>query len=582
MRKWIGTCSNVACLLLGATAVHAAYQGPPAGAAGVVEKEIEREYSVDQMSPNKEIPLLEMDMPEKKLNLPEGRPVLIEHISVEGNQSLSSKEIDAVLKPYLGKNLTGKDVKELCQALQAVYVRHGYILARVYPPEQEIRQNTLIIRVIEGTIGKIDVSGNKFYKTEYIKKYFSHLAGKPANYDQIMRALLLINENSDLEIGAVFRKGESFGEVDIFLVAKDARPVHIYMDYNTWGSNITTYGRAGARIDAGNLATNGDMLSAIGVVGVPPKDLYYTNILYSAPINQRGTSFDLSYLFSHFNVNENASTPSQTEPLNPPPIDPEGLSQIGGVRFKQALNRTRKFGTDLFISFDYKQLKNEVNGGTGSFDKLRVLGVGGHVDYIDSAKGRNLFDASFYAGIPYFLGGSAPIDPMSSRLGSGGRFFILNLDYRRIQTLPWHCFMIFNATGQGTFNKLPLPEQTYIGGMGTVRGYQLAVALGDIGYCTNLEFYVPLPWVGDRVWKLANKPFREVFQIVGFIDHGGVYTNSDVESETSPTYLTSAGLGARFYGPWNLNISFDAGFPLSNPDKQYSSIMYVKVSLGLL
>jgi hemolysin activation/secretion protein len=548
----------------------AEFIGPPSGAAGVVEKEIQREYSVEDLSPQKETPLLEVDVPRKTLNIPEGSFVRIDQIQVEGNESLSPKEIDTILHPFLGKELKGSDVKEICCLLQEAYVKKGYILVRVYPPVQEIENHSLMLRVIEGTLGRVEVTGNRFYKASYIRDFFTHLKGKSVNYNEIMKALLLVNENSDLGVGAVFKKGKELGEVDLFLIAKDSRPVHIYADYNTWGSSVTTYGRLGARIQAGNLSTNGDMLGVVEVVGVPPKDLYYTNITYAAPINTQGLRFDVSYLYSHFEVQQEKS------------LDLEGSSQIAGGRISQALFRTRRFSQDVAISFDYKQLKNEVQDQTGSYDRLRVLGLSSKLDYIDGAKGRNLIGVYLYGGIPYFLGGLAPIDSSASRVGSGGRFFILNLDYTRIQPLPWDTSLFFISGAQGTFNKLPISEQFYIGGMGTVRGYTLAQALGDTGYYANLEFHTPFPYGKNTVCKYMKKQWKDIVQLVGFIDHGGVYTNSDVESETSPTYMTAAGAGIRVYGPWNLNVSFDAGFPLSHQDKQFSSILYVKVSLGIL
>lgn len=555
--------------MMNSMACFAEFIGPPSGAAGVVEKEIQREYSVGELSPEKELPLLEVDVPEVQLDLPEGISVLINHIQLEGNDSLPSKEIYYLLLPYLGRELTGKDVKRLCLSLQELYVKRGYILARVFPPVQEIHDHSLTLQVVEGTLGSIEISGNRFYKSKYIRKYFAHLEGKPINYNDMMRALLLANENSDLGVGAIFKKGKEFGKVDLSIIVKDSLPVHASADYNTWGSNVTTYGRAGARVSGGNLATNGDMLSLIGVVGVPPKDLYYINSTYSAPINANGMNFDLSYLYSHFEVQQLTA------------LDLEGTSQIAGGRVRQALNRSRIFSTDVFVSFDYKQLKNEVLDQTGSFDRLRVLGLGGKIDYIDGVKGRNIFNVNFNIGIPYILGGSSPIDSQSSRQGAGGRFYILNLEYTRVQTLPWDTFLYFSGSAQGTFNKLPLPEQIYIGGMGTVRGYPLSVALGDIGYYGTLEFHAPIPGVSNIQCRRLNKAWKDIFQLVGFVDHGGVYTNSPVPSELSPTYLTSIGAGVRFYGPWNLNVSFDAGFPLTDRDKLFNNMLYVKVSMGI-
>jgi hemolysin activation/secretion protein len=556
--------------LLSSRVCFAEFIGPPAGAAGVVEQEIQREYSVQDLSPQKEIPLLEIDVPQKTLNIPEGLSVTVENIRIEGNESLSVKELNQVLVPYLNREISGVEVKELCLQLQKKYVEKGFILARVYPPVQEVKDHTLIIQVVEGTLGSIEVTGNHYYKAKYIRKYFAHMQGKPINYNTMMRALLLANENADLGVGAIFKKGKEFGQVDLSIVAKDSLPFHIYTDYNTWGSNVTTYGRAGAKITGGNLSTNGDTLGIVGVVGTPPKDLYYINTTYSAPINANGMYFDLSYLYSHFEVQQMTS------------LDLEGLTQIAGGRIRQALSRTRKFSSDIFVAFDYKQLKNEVLGQTGSFDRLRVLELGGKVDYFDSVKGRNLFNASCSIGIPYFLGGSSPIDSNSSREGAGGRFYILNMEYTRIQTLPADCFIFFSASGQGTFNKIPIPQQIYIGGMGTVRGYPLSVALGDTGYYGTLELHTPLPFVGNKYCDAIKKPWKDIFQLVGFVDHGGVYTNDEVESEVSPTYLTAVGAGIRFYGPWNFNVSFDAGFPLTDQYKLFENILYVKVTLGVL
>ena len=250
----------------------AEFVGPPAGAAGVVEKEIQREYSVEEMSPDKEVPLLEIDIPQKTLHVPLGKPVFIQSIQIEGNSLFGTQVLEKIWGSYLGKELTGQDVQEVCRQVQQFYVEQGYILARVYPPVQEIQNNTLTIKVLEGVLSQISIEGNQFYKEWYIRQYFSKLEGKPVNYHSLMKALLLVNENTDLWVGAVFTKGAEVGLVHLVLMVKDSRPIHIYGDYNNWGSNITTYSRVGARLDIGNAATSGDKLSVIGVGGIPFKE----------------------------------------------------------------------------------------------------------------------------------------------------------------------------------------------------------------------------------------------------------------------------------------------------------------------
>ena len=82
-----------------------------------------------------------------------------------------------------------------------------------------------------------------------------------------MRALMLVNENTDLVVGAVFEKGKQFGEADVILRVRDGRRVHLYLNGNNYGKNLTTNVRAGGRLDWGSLFTQGDMLSVAEVVG---------------------------------------------------------------------------------------------------------------------------------------------------------------------------------------------------------------------------------------------------------------------------------------------------------------------------
>lgn len=566
--KWV--CSLAMGLIAFSVAEASVLVGPPQSSAGIVEKQIQKEYEVQDLSPTKELPLLDVDVPKEKLVIPQGRPVLIHTFVFTGNHSLSDKDLQKIVAPYVGRSLHGQEVQEMCLALQSYYVEQGYILARVFPPAQDVRDHTLKIEVLEGTLGSITIEGNKHYSAKFVRKFFSSMMGESINYNRIIRALLLLNENMDMSAGAIFKKGKNTGEADLVIVVKDKLPLHIYTDYNNYGSSITTQDRAGARIDYGNLITSGDKISLIEVLGFPPDHLNFSNAIYSAPLTGNGLRLDLSYLYSRFKVDR----------LNT--LNLSGRSNVAGFRFNQPLARTRRFSTDVFFGFDYKQLKNLIGGATDSFDKLRVLVLGGKLDYIDSVKGRNTGDFYVSAGIPNFLGGLHAIDSECSRKGAGGRYFIFNLDFRRIQQLPLNCFLIFSVSGQGTLNKLPISEQIYIGGIDTVRGYPLATALGDNGYYGTLELSVPPPFLANKRNKLMKKDWKDVLRFVGFVDQGGVFDNGHVQQEKDPCYLTSSGVGLRLYGPWNFNLNFDVGFPLTKDHKSSDTILYLKVGLKII
>lgn len=563
-----------------------AHLPPPPG--GIVERQIEQEYDAKKVDPQKEIPLLEVDIPEKKFEV-EGDSVYIEEIVFQGNTVISSKKLQKIVAPYLKRELTMGEIHRICDSIQIYYAKKGYFLARAYPPVQDIQNGKLEIRIIEGVLGDVSVIGNKHYSNSFITKHFHKLKGKPINQEQILKALLLIDENSDIGVGAVFKKGKAFGTADLIVRVKDNRPLHLTFDHNNYGSLNTSKQRTGMKLNWGNALTYGDMFTLIEVVGSPVKSLDFTNAVYHIPINPYGSSFDLAYLFARFKTDKNADGVKYT-----------GISQIGTLKYNQALQRTKRLNTTVFTSFDYKQVQNIGNGKEASYDKLRVLSGGGTIDYVDRWKGRNLLDLFFAVGIPNFLGGSKADSDDSSRLGSGGQFFHLNGTYKRLQELPWECLMLVNGVGQYSMFKLPLPEQIYIGGMDTVRGYKLAEGLGDSGFYANFELHVPplflthhlVPWSKKQTWG-------DFLQFVGFVDHGQTFNidqlmieevllNSQNKREVEPVQqdgrviLTSVGAGVRMHGPWKLECSFDAAYPLTHKYRSSNTILYFRVALNIL
>jgi hemolysin activation/secretion protein len=96
-------------------------------------------------------------------------------------------------------------------------------------------------------------------------------------------------------------------------------------------------------------------------------------------------------------------------------------------------------------------------------------------------------------------------------------------------------------------------EQFALGGPDTVRGYNQAELLGDNAYLVGAE----LRW----------SPFLDdpdVFQVVTFIDHGGVGLRQLQPGDfPAGNHLTGCGFGIRWALAPKTNLRFDVGFPLT-------------------
>jgi hemolysin activation/secretion protein len=543
-------------------------EGSPSISAGVVERQIQTEYNIETLSPHREIPLLEVDIPSEILDIPVGVSAYVKHIVVQREYPLFEDAMRSITSRYENRDLNGRDLVDLCYEIENLYAAHGYILAWVYPPTQRLEDYTLVINVVEGTLNAIQVVGNTSYSTKFIRRYFNHLQGSPINYNGLMKALLLVNENTDLSVQGILRKSEEVGCADLILEVEDRRPLRLSGGYNNWGSSTTTFNQMSSTFTMGNLATSGDKISMMTSFGIPAV-FYYLNPSYIIPLTGSGSTLELSYTFSH----------SNTQGAEYKQYDLASWTELASVTYDQPLVRTRIMEAGINASFNFEQYKNLQQGFTTSYDRLRVLSLGGSIDYTDSISGRNIVSGFLNIGIPSILGGSSVVDPLSSRSGSGGRYCVLTLNGQRIQPLLTDCMFVITANAQGTFNKIPVSVQYVLGGMGTVRGYTASIAVGDVGYCANFEFYFPPPLLKNIKIGFLDKTWGDVLQLLVFLDQGGIYTIDPVLYEDSPAYLGSLGLGFRFYGPRNLSVSFDAGFPFMSQYKQFNSIFYVRLNM---
>ncbi len=557
----VWTPSNVLRILVLCFAVPLRALPPPVPGGGVIERQIEKEYEATPLELEKPLPPVQIDIPEEKLEMPEGVSVQVQCITIRGNRVVPSQEINQWIAPFLGRKLTLQEIYEVCRQIEAGYAVRGYVLARVYPPPQTIKNECLVLCVVEGCLGTVSVTGNRFYSTKFIESYFQKLVGNAFNYDTFMRALLLLNDNSDLRAGSVLTKGRDMGTADVELVVQDSWPAHLYLNANNYGRNLTTNWRTGARFDVGSLGWYGDKLSIAEVVGFPLNALYFTDVVYSVPLTRNGLSMELSYLFSKFKVEEMLA------------LRLSGESNIGTLRVSQAVRRTTKMSIDASSWFDVMQIENIEQGAIISFDKLRVLRGACRFDWFGSPKMRECLNLQASVGIPSVFGGLPPVSAACSRAGAGGLFVKLNADLDYLQKVYHDASLLLHVSGQWSFFRLPIPEQVYLGGADTVRGYPLAAALGDSGYYANFELHVPPPLLANLRFFRAKAKWKEVCQLVAFLDQGGVFLRGGQN-----TFETGAGLGVRLQNIWKLSLSLDVGFPLVHNDLSSGAFTYIKVT----
>ncbi len=85
----------------------------------------------------------------------------IVRFQIEGNTLLTEAEAQGAVAPMVGAKRVYGDVQKALEALEGVYRANGSSAVQVYVPEQELTSGVVRLRITEGVIGKVLVSGNK-------------------------------------------------------------------------------------------------------------------------------------------------------------------------------------------------------------------------------------------------------------------------------------------------------------------------------------------------------------------------------------------------------------------------------------
>ena len=483
----------------------------------------------------------------------QGPKTLVSKITVEGSTLLSEDEIRAIVSPYEGKELSLETIQKIADLITDEYRKKGFVTSRAYIPPQKILNGQLIIKVVEGKLGKVDIKGNRYFSTSLLRKKIGIRQEGYFDYSSLQNSLVYINEHPDRLAKAILVPGTEPGTTDIILEVQDNFPFHIEFSYDNYGSRYIENDRYAIAIEHNNLTGHDDKFYAKGLLS-QGDHLVLQQFRYSYPLSQKWE------LGGYALLNKTQLGREFKE------LRSRGEAEIFGMysNFKWIREETMDVGLNL--GFDSKNIYNELSGSQLSRDELRVVKAGFDIDSIDHW-GRTILTAELNQGIPEFLGSMDAKDADASRTGAGGKFTKEVFNLFRLQPMFLNTSALLKNTFQLSNNTLAASEQFQIGGATSVRGYPSGEYSGDNGFYSAVEWSIPLYGLSKNIKvPLREERLYDVFRFVLFWDIGFVNINHPQPGERENQTLRSAGFGARFTMPEDLEVRIETGYPLGGPN----------------
>jgi len=487
----------------------------------------------------------------------------INAIDVDGNTLLDEAALERAIYAHMGPGRTREDVAAAQKDLQEAYRAHGYQSVIVELPRQTVEGGVVRLHVVEASVGRLRVVGEKFHSPEVLQAQIPALAeGAVPDFNAAQAQITESNRLPDRQATPIVKAGEVPGTVDVDLQVADQEPVHGSLELNNDRSAFTTPLRLTANLRYDNLFQTGQSLSF--TYAVAPERTADTQVFagsYVIPLWR--TPFSL--LLYGFQSDSNLATLGGVDVLGPGhTIGARGIYQFPALG---PISQSLSFGLDYK---DFREVDtlatSQVTGGGVAYWPLNAT---------YTLRQQTGSTSTLTVGVTANLRGVGSGDAgfQFKRAEARADFIHLNVDIDHTQPL-WGGFQA-NARFSAQVADSPLvsSEQFAAGGLSSVRGYLTAEAVGDDGVFGSLEIRTPPLFASARTWL-------DELRLFTFVDGSHLWVIKPQAEQTSAFGLYSTGVGARVRLLDHLTGDLDVAVPLKDgPNRAADGHIYTTFSL---
>ena len=487
----------------------------------------------------------------KKQQLQITQAVTIKQVQIIGNSVLSSQALAPILQTIPDQNITPEIVTSVAEAITQLYVKQGYITSQaLFDPldPQSIVNGVAQIRVIEGQIERVDISGLERTNPDYVRSRINLGLANPFNANQLEDQLRLLRADPLFrKITSSLKPSTKEGKSLITVQIEEANQFSGAVSFDNYSPVAVGSERLGTALSYRNLTGFGDLLTASYYRSTSGGSNLY-DFSYSIPLNPMNGTVAIRYAPSNYRI---------TDP-NFANLNIRGSNSLYDIVYRQPIIGDPRQEFALSLGFAHQ------TGQTFLFENLAVpFGIGPDANGVSTT-------SVFRFGQDYTLRDLNGVWAMRSQfnLGTGlfnatfvtvpnAGFFSWTGQLQRVQALGTDALLIASLDSQLSANPLLASQQFVIGGGQSLRGFRQNARSGDNGFRLSLETRITA--IRDGQTK------RSLFQVAPFIDLGTVWNNGNNPTPSqSQNFLAATGIGIIIEPIERLILKLDAALPFIN------------------
>jgi hemolysin activation/secretion protein len=458
-------------------------------------------------------------------------------IQVLGSTVFSDQDFVPLIEPFEGRSLTLEELRRVADSITQLYLNQGYITSRAILVDQRILQGAVQIRVIEGSLERIEIEGTHRVNPDYIRSRIALGGRTPVSQNHLEDQLRLLRLDPLFNsVEASLRPGSGLGQSIVLVRVTEADPLFTTVGVDNYSPPSVGSERVGVAIGTRNLTGLGDQLFGSYARSITGGSNVF-DFSYQVPLNAMNGTLQLRAAPSFYEITD----PDFAD------LNITGNSELYELSYRQPLVRSPRQEFALSLGFTYED--GETLAASFLTDRSTTSVIQFGQDYVHrDPKGAWAARSQFNIGTGLLNAthhsGSTPDGQFFSWLGQIQRVQILHPDHLLIAELDL----------QLTPNGLLPSQQFVIGGGQSVRGYRQNVRLGDNGFRLSLE---------DRIALLHNQDGTPILQLAPFADLGAVWNAAEnPNSLPAQSFLPGLGIGVLWEPLPQLNLRVDFAVPL--------------------
>lgn len=461
------------------------------------------------------------------------------------------------------RGVTLGQIETVADRITQFYRERGFILAKAYIPQQQVRDGIVTLTLLLGTLGEVEVHGSSLYSSEKLTSVFDDMLTQPVTSAAVEENLYLINDFPGIISTGFFQPGSQVGDTKLNINVGQEKKYDASLRLDNHGSEQTGENRLYGEFFWLNPFGNADQLQFAALYAFNPNNTTFYQFRYSTHLFS--PRFTLGFGASN---NDFVLGPGNSETINNLGIFGETIQSDVTATYSFKRSRTASYYGELISDNIESQTRLGNVGGANDpslDDIVSNLTFKFRYDVLNE-ESKILHQGDF--------------DLISGRFDQGAEqgqdvnYGILRSNYSlltfwKIPFFDANSRIIYRLSMQFADTGLSSINQFSLAGPSRVRGYPANQFSADNAIYTGVDWIFNSPQMFDMTIGSAN--LKDILKPIIFLDvaYGEVKSLVDgVDDDTGQ--LSSAGFGFQFSHKNQLNGNLQFAFPLkdnfSSPD----------------